>query len=113
MKGVSVHGRSSSATYMPNSSWSTSNFLRSMNAQVYPAFLDRVAGHVTDYLGPLTPATCVRVRTTRMERASGRRGERIGHFSRHRSARPAAHTKIGHGIEQHPGIRVPGPREEL
>src|SRR5947208_3235635 len=112
MKGVSVHGRSSSATYMPNTSSPTSTCLRCMDDQVYPSLLHCVAGHVIDYLRTLTPAPFVRMRAAGMERAARRRCQRIGNFSCNRRARLAAHGEVGHGVEQHTGVRMGRPGKE-
>src|SRR5688572_33062746 len=101
MNGVSVQGRSSSATYMPNSSSATVTCLRSIEGEVYPPLLDRVAGDGVDDGGALGAAALVRVRAAGMEGASRRRRERIGHLAGHRDARPAGHAEVGHRVEQH------------
>src|SRR6266699_1658351 len=112
MNGVSVHGRSSSATYMPNCSSPMSTCLRCMDGQVYPSLLHCVAGHVIDYLRTLTPAPFVRVRAAGMERAARRWCQRIWNLPCNRRARLAANGEVGHGIEQHTGVRMSRPRKK-
>ena len=79
--------------------------------------LHRVARHFTaPRIGAehrqLAPAAIVREWTPRMERAAGRRVERIGNLARDRGAHRAGHREVRHGCEQHPRVRMPGQLEQ-
>ena len=51
-------------------------------------------------------AALVGVRAARVERAAGRRIQRIRHLALHRRARAAAHVHVGDRVEQHARVRM-------
>ena len=71
-----------------------------------------MAGDVVDEGGALGPADRDRLRATGMERAAGRGVDRIRRLAADGRARPAAHCKVRHGVEQHAGIGVARAREQ-
>jgi hypothetical protein len=72
----------------------------------------QMASDVVDEGGALGAADRDRLRAAGMERAAGRGVDWVGRFAADRRSRPPAHHKVGHGVEQHAGVRVARPREQ-
>src|ERR1700733_2794701 len=71
-----------------------------------------VTGDIIAEGWPLGFADRDRLRAARMERAAGRRINRVGRLAGDRRARASAHRKVGHGVEEHARIGMAGPCEQ-